>query len=177
MREFTVTIVDDIAPELNALMQAEGWSEATALRNALAAGLAVLRIERELRMRSGVAPDEKVRWLTRELADARSANAALRFQLFELSRDKQTLEFHLAGFRGQAEFQQRFIDTLKADVTSLQARIQHLEQRLARCGANGANNAEPGPPAGHGGETRSRTHPIEASRSMRTWLVRLLRRP
>jgi len=60
-----------------------------------------------------------------------SRAASLHFQVFELSRDKQTLEFNLAGARGERQTWEAVVARLREEIAALQEQVGRLSEGMA----------------------------------------------
>jgi hypothetical protein len=61
-----------------------------------------------------------------------SRAASLHFQVFELSQDKQTLEFNLAGARGERQTWEALVARLRAEIATLQEELERLKEDHSR---------------------------------------------
>jgi chromosome segregation ATPase len=62
-----------------------------------------------------------------------SRHAALNFRAFQLSRDNQTLQFHVAGLRGHVEYLRRQVEGLRSEVETLRRVIRRCDSETDRC--------------------------------------------
>jgi len=60
-----------------------------------------------------------------------SRAASLHFQVFELSKDKQILEFNLAGARGESQTWEAVVARLREEIVTLQEQVRRLTERTA----------------------------------------------
>ena len=69
--------------------------------------------------------------ITKLWSDESSRAASLHFQMYELSKDKQVLEFNLAGARGENQGWGATVSRLREEIAALQAEIHRLKERPA----------------------------------------------
>lgn len=66
--------------------------------------------------------------ITKLWTEESSRAASLHFQVYELSKDKQTLEFNLSGARGENRGWEAVISRLREEITALQEELQRLKE-------------------------------------------------
>jgi hypothetical protein len=69
--------------------------------------------------------------ITKLWSEESSRAASLHFQVYELSKDKQVLEFNLAGARGENRGWEAMISRLREEITALESEVRRLKDRPA----------------------------------------------
>lgn len=70
----------------------------------------------------------RINEITKLWSDESSRAASLHFQVYELSKDKQVLEFNLAGARGENQGWETTVSRLRDEIAALQAEIRRLKE-------------------------------------------------
>ncbi|MFQ5801835.1 MAG: DUF6062 family protein [Candidatus Methylomirabilales bacterium] len=83
-----------------------------------------LRFENEKLRRRG---DE----ITRQWNEESSRAASLHFQVYELAKEKQILEFNLAGARGESKGWEGVVSRLREEIAALQAELRRLKEHAS----------------------------------------------
>jgi hypothetical protein len=69
--------------------------------------------------------------ITKLWSQESSRAASLHFQVFELSKDKQTLEFNLAGARSESQTWEAVVARLREEIASLKEEVRRLSEGMA----------------------------------------------
>lgn len=67
--------------------------------------------------------------ITKLWSEESSRAASLHFQVYELAKDKQTLEFNLTGARGENRGWEAVVSRLREEIAALQAEVRRLKAR------------------------------------------------
>lgn len=70
--------------------------------------------------------------ITKLWSQESSRAASLHFQVFELSKDKQVLEFNLAGSRSESKTWEAVVARLRQEITTLQEELERLKEGHSR---------------------------------------------
>ena len=69
--------------------------------------------------------------ITKLWSEESSRAASLHFQVFELSKDKQILEFNLAGAQGESKGWEDVVSRLREEIAALQEELRRLKESLS----------------------------------------------
>lgn len=108
------TVLDpDLLQRVRSVAQRESWDLEDAIRNLIICGLCSLEVKAIIDELEERTHEEKIDKLIACLMDANSAYAALRYQNFTLAHNNRTLEFNVAGLRGQNSNLKMVIEDLR----------------------------------------------------------------
>jgi hypothetical protein len=165
-RAVQLEVLEEAYQSAMSLAEANGWSEADALRIVFANGLAFLIAEASLSkiQRSDVPEEvlEDLNRVVRQLLEESSRYASLKFKAYRMSQDNQTLSMREAGLRGELELAKHRLMLFRRDEETLKQRVSALEEKNTQLREKLAS-VEPALPLGQ-----------EAKPKRRAWLSRLL---
>lgn len=136
------------------LAEANGWSEADALRIVFDSGLAFLTGEASVsKIQRSDLPQQVLDDLNRvlrQLQEESSRYASLKFKAYRMSQDNETLTMRESGLRGELELAKHRLalfrrdeEGLKQRLTALEAENATLRQRLASVEGEPTGEATP----------------------------------
>jgi len=159
-RTVEVELLEETFSAIVELCQEENWKLDEGLRIVMANGLAYLRGERNLAHLAAGDMDlaSELEKRIDELADYQRMYAVMKFKAFSLLQVARTLEFNVAGLRGEREMARQTMLMLRQQVAALKSENSGLRERLA------ALEPLPAPDAvqllpGRPGSSRDRTRP------------------
>lgn len=110
----------------------QGWSEEEGFRTIFAHGLALLRAERDLANlnRGDANLRHEVERLIRMVMDLDGRYAVMKFRVFELQQENDTLRMNVTGLRGEYELARYRLAHFRADEERLETELARLRAAL-----------------------------------------------